>query len=357
MNSPAKLLTLWKKAVKKHEEGKKPADLSKKGQEHKSKIQKGLTKLKVQGARNLAEPEEREVFLTLRDRVVVVMTKYCRYLKTAKDEDRKLLPRHLKTTKQLTVLVKKLEPKSLDQTDEEVGLDALEVVDTSALDQALEQPDTDADVDLDDVTPPAPPPSAPAADGARAGVIKRLNALGDRLKAVLARKGPEAGRVQQLFTTVNGHLGSKDFEAASGALDQLEALLEAPPAPSASPQLAVWQQAKDLVDAQLRKLQDVLRKTGLRPLAETADEMGTVLARFRTSLVTALMELDGAAGDRREKARTKALQVISIYQQTLAKDRHILAADTNPFGVPVTIRDTLGKALTALERNVSSGKK
>jgi hypothetical protein len=46
---------------------------------------------------------------------------------------------------------------------------------------------------------------------------------------------------------------------------------------------------------------------------------------------------------------TRRLSVINSYRATLANDDRVLAADTNPFGVPVTIRPILGKALDQLQ--------
>jgi hypothetical protein len=67
------------------------------------------------------------------------------------------------------------------------------------------------------------------------------------------------------------------------------------------------------------------------------------------------MEYDGAGGPAKEKARAAALSAVKRYQTTLANDAHVTAADTNPFGVVVTVRTTLGAALAALQGQLSAG--
>ena len=146
----------------------------------------------------------------------------------------------------------------------------------------------------------------------------------------------------------------QQFVAALKLLDEAEQLLQQPdsaPAPSALP---LWRDAKEEVDGQLEQLYGKLKGVGLPVFERAAGQIETVLAGYRTSLVIALTEYDGAAGEAKENARTKALKVVQSYQQSIPADKHILAADNNIFGVKVTIRDTLGAALTALNQQLGS---
>ena len=72
-------------------------------------------------------------------------------------------------------------------------------------------------------SPPPPPPPLPPPDGARAGVLKRLNALADGVKAAL--KGPDASRIQALLGSANGLVKNKDYAQAARVLDELEPLV------------------------------------------------------------------------------------------------------------------------------------
>jgi hypothetical protein len=120
------------------------------------------------------------------------------------------------------------------------------------------------------------------------------------------------------------------------------------------PVVRVWSDAKDQVDRQLNALYDVLRQTGIPVLTEVAGQIESVLENYRVGLISALMEYDGAGGAVKEKARIAALSTVNQYQTRLANDAHVTAADTNPFGVAVTVRTTLGAALTALQGRLSA---
>ena len=159
------------------------------------------------------------------------------------------------------------------------------------------------------------------------------------------RDGPQ---IEELFQRAKGLASQgKNFLEALALLDETEQRLEQPDLP-APPALPVWQEAKDTVDAQLEQLYGKLKKTGLPTLIEVASEIESVLENYRTKLVAALMSYDAATGGAKDQARAKASQIVASYQASLSQDKHVIAADTNPFGVPVNIRETLGTALAAL---------
>jgi hypothetical protein len=118
--------------------------------------------------------------------------------------------------------------------------------------------------------------------------------------------------------------------------------------------LPVWQEAKEAVDAQLGQLYDTLKREGIPVFVTAANQIEGVLASYRTGLVKALTEYDVASGGAKEKARANALQLVADYQARIPKDKHIIAADTNPFGVQVTARETLGAALAGLSKQLTS---
>ena len=235
LKSPAKILVLWNRTVKKHEDGKEVKELPRKGQEQKTRIKKDLTTLKQKAAKDLTRPDAREAFLRARDRLFKIMSKYCRYLKAAKDEDKKVLPRYLKMVKQLTVLVQKLDPGDLDLSEGDAALEELDAVDTAKLDQTLEQPDTEEDVELEEEEAeevPVPPP--PPADEA-AAFNARLKALLPR--AIEAQKNnPSIATDVKLALSEAQVFGRKhDFAQANVLLDRVDSLLghvpSAPPLP------------------------------------------------------------------------------------------------------------------------------
>jgi len=118
--------------------------------------------------------------------------------------------------------------------------------------------------------------------------------------------------------------------------------------------LPVWQEAKEAVDVQLGQLYDKLKREGIPVFVTAANQIEGVLASYRTGLIKALTEYDIASGDAKEKARANALQVVADYQARIPQDKHIIAADTNPFGVTVSARETLGAALAGLSKQLTS---
>jgi hypothetical protein len=118
--------------------------------------------------------------------------------------------------------------------------------------------------------------------------------------------------------------------------------------------LRIWQDAKDEADAQLVRLYGALRITEIATLSEIADEIEDVLGGMRVSLPQALMEYDRAGPANRATLRDKVLVTIGDYENILAADHRVLAADDNPFGVTVTLTKTLGGALRQLRQMLNT---
>lgn len=159
--------------------------------------------------------------------------------------------------------------------------------------------------------------------------------------------------IQELYQRA-GMLAGKDknFAEALKLLDETEHRLAQPDVPP-EPALPVWQQAKETVDAQLNVLYDKLKSFGVPVLEQAASQIEEVLGNYRTKMVVALTNYDNAAGPARDKARAQALEVVASYQEGLANDKHVIAADSNPFGVNVTIRETLGAAFSTLNQQLT----
>jgi hypothetical protein len=148
--------------------------------------------------------------------------------------------------------------------------------------------------------------------------------------------------------------GSVDLDSETDVDPDEKPATGADGAANVSQALPVWQEAKEAVDAQLGQLYDKLKRGGIPVFETAANQIEGVLAGYRTGLVKALTEYDVASGGAKEKARANALQVVADYQARIPKDKHIIAADTNPFGVNVTARETLGAALAGLSKQLTS---
>jgi hypothetical protein len=243
IKSPGKVLKLWIKAVKVHEKDKDPKNLPKKGQEQKSTVKKGLTKLRDQAAAGVKTTEAHASFTATRDRVGVALKKYCRYLNAAKDEDKKVLPKFLKLVKQLTAVVLGIEAAQVDLNEDEMDLDSLNAVDVSALEKALAQPDTDADVDFDAAPPPPTakkPPAPSPASGEDKAFQERLKGLLPRIAQAQQARPELANDLKLGVSQAQVFQRKKDYPQANAVLDRVEGLVKqngkgaVPPPPARS---------------------------------------------------------------------------------------------------------------------------
>lgn len=118
---------------------------------------------------------------------------------------------------------------------------------------------------------------------------------------------------------------------------------------SGSP-LVLWNAAKETADAQLRSLSDTLRKTGVPELLEAAGIVDEVLEDYRVDIVKVLVDFDGSSPDARK--RSVAQQTVSTAQARLQADKRMLAVDTNPFGVSLSVRRTLDDAFERIQKEL-----
>src|SRR5262249_18363459 len=145
-------------------------------------------------------------FVSQRDKLAGRMTKYCAYLKNAKDEDPKVLPRYLKIVKQLTVLVMGLDPGKLEQGEADLDLEAaLKEIKTDAVDQAIEKLAPGADKEAEEPAAAAPPPQpaasapAPPTNGA-ASWQQRYSALQPQVLEALKEKLGDVNKLRTVFS-------------------------------------------------------------------------------------------------------------------------------------------------------------
>ncbi len=223
------------------------------------------------------------------------------------------------------------------------------------VDPSLEdEPDDDASTAAEGA---AAGPAAGTAAAPAPPVSPQLNdATIKRILASLAGRIPQAangdmarhGMLLHLATDANTWLKAGNLPEAVQALARLRAGLDAP----AEPVLAIWNEAKETVDRQLDQLYQVLRKAGVPVLAEVADEIRDTLEAYRTSLVASLMDYDRSAGPDRAAAGQAALKVVGDCRARLSLDVKVIAADTNPFAVPVTAGATLGQALERIAQQI-----
>jgi hypothetical protein len=114
---------------------------------------------------------------------------------------------------------------------------------------------------------------------------------------------------------------------------------------------AIWNQARQAVLDQFDELRDRLAEAGDADMQQIADKgYGALIQRVGVQMQAAMIEVDAAPPERAKATRTKARQTIAEYRKFLGEDRLFRQLDENPLGVPMSIRDTLGDALTRIEQ-------
>jgi hypothetical protein len=112
---------------------------------------------------------------------------------------------------------------------------------------------------------------------------------------------------------------------------------------------ARWRAANDAVDEQITDLQKTLRATGDEELREIADfRLSAVTGGFRTGVMAALIEIGNGDLAALRNHGAKTLNLLQGRHSQIEADKRVAACDSNPFGVLVAIRGTLGPALDDL---------
>lgn len=121
----------------------------------------------------------------------------------------------------------------------------------------------------------------------------------------------------------------------------------------ATPLLPLWLDAKDDVDARLGRLQGALRGFGDPDLDRIAEYgLNGVTGTRSVGLMVALREADAPGADGR--ARRKAADAISAYRSFLDDSDVVQLIDSNPFGIEVGLKTTLGRALDTIARQIAA---
>jgi hypothetical protein len=250
------------------------------------------------------------------------------------------------------------------------------------VDPSLEQEPEDEAEGTESGAAQSPPQSAVPPDAAT--LRNELAALARRIAGVPNSDPTLKAGLARLANDVNVHIKGGDLAAAADFIAQLRDSLDAagtgtdqavPPNGQASPSptgrqdsapdhagpkedtfTQQWQRsfvafrdAVETVDGQMDGLAAACRQTDDPWLQRIADlGLPAVTGNFKTPLMTACLEVSGASGDKVAAAAAKARTAVANFAQHLATNPQVAGCDGNPFGVPVSIRATLGPALKSL---------
>jgi len=220
--------------------------------------------------------------------------------------------------------------------------------------------------------------------GVDAGVAfkARMTALIPRIKEAETAGHPAVADAKRKASEAGVLAGKRNLAAAQALLDEVERALGAAsargpatpdarePAPGSATTAAPfdeadfrrrwaaakasWQEAIEIVDAQIAKLQVALRAQNDPELTQIADKgLNGVTGNFKVPLMAAVMDIDRARGEALKKASQKGLRAARAFAKYLTTEETVRVTDENAFGVPVTIRASLGKALRDMDTALS----
>jgi hypothetical protein len=235
--------------------------------------------------------------------------------------------------------------------------------------------------------------SAGIADMIRAGKLDLARKLMDGVDAILLRVDPRANPLQTEFDrrfqaldkrvqealqkregdvseirTVSGFASEKaekrDYAAALNALDRLEKLLDqsaetgnietgAPYEGLVKYRSALYEfaKAKDQVAKQIAALKKAIPAT-LPDEVEIADEVADTLLEWNNELAALVDEAIDMAEDEESPIAEEIPTRLRQYLDDLGSEDLIKHVETNPFGVSVTIKATLGDALRKIQKSM-----
>jgi hypothetical protein len=119
-----------------------------------------------------------------------------------------------------------------------------------------------------------------------------------------------------------------------------------------------WETSIETVDNQIVQMQAAFRQSRDAELVEIAEfGLNAITGGFKTKLMAAIM--DARPGDRSalQSAGPALLRALAEFRTHIETDGRVQACDTNPYGLTMSIRATLGPALAGLTASVEAGMK
>ncbi|MGF1446583.1 MAG: hypothetical protein ACFBRM_10330 [Pikeienuella sp.] len=207
-------------------------------------------------------------------------------------------------------------------------------------------------------TPPDPAAEAKRLEGILLRVGKRLQTLAKDAPDVAQ---PLIGKIREIQSLLReGQLtdAQRGITDLVGAVEEAEARFGQNVAPedSADP-MEVWRAGKEAADRGVNALVAALQRETHPDFKEVAAALrknldsGLIDARDgnQAKLTAALFDYKMASGDAKEKAAAKLKAEVKAYTAFINSNELVGLCEGNPFGVGVSIREPIAKALTRIE--------
>ncbi|MCE9608357.1 MAG: hypothetical protein K8U03_26025 [Planctomycetia bacterium] len=211
--------------------------------------------------------------------------------------------------------------------------------------------------------PPLPPAAMPVTAPDRK-LAAALRYLGPDLTQALRAYPERREEIDKLKLAVDQCLKAGRYEEGEqviGLLDKLLKSLGAVDPEKAAVFREPWSLAREAWDAavaevrdQMTELQNVLVDSEDEDLPEIgAFGLNAVTQQHLVPLRAALMELDATGPDRLKTAAKRVQNLLVAFRKHIETSPKVQACEENPFGINVTIRQTLEPGFDALERGLS----
>jgi hypothetical protein len=199
------------------------------------------------------------------------------------------------------------------------------------------------------------------ADAARLAWEALFREVEPRYLKVVSTPSPEVDRLRTIMTFATDKAETGDYAKATAALQRLEPLLQtAPTSPDigisesgVTAFLAAWAKAKTQLRAGIDAARGQLARLAEALLAANEPNFIWVAEHGLSDLFGSLLEgagkIERATSKLPVKTRALARPVIEDLRKRL-DDPRIAACDANQYGVPVTVRATIGHSLDELEQ-------
>jgi hypothetical protein len=208
--------------------------------------------------------------------------------------------------------------------------------------------------------PPAPPAPPPQQANDRAAITHRLNALSPSIKSAFA--GPNGASVQATFANVNTFIKAQQWPLASKALDDLEALATAIPAPLSLVKLGKarleWNDVRNHAIREFQRLKSLLQEeyrddaAEAATLAKAVQRLDGAIASLNEQLGADLDAVLNADAAKRPQAITTAKATLRRFVALIETDELMSLMDGNEFApemeVAAPMRDKLEEITTSL---------
>lgn len=212
--------------------------------------------------------------------------------------------------------------------------------------------------------PPLPPNSKPVTSPDRK-LAAALRSLGPALSQALKAYPDRKAEIDKLRAAVDLCIKSGKFDEGEQLIDRLDDLLKT--LGSVAPEKAAefrepWRLAKEVWDGAVADVRDQMNELqNLLVSVENDDdllqigEMGlnAVTQSHLVPIRAALMEIDASGADRLKTSAKKLQNLLGEFRKHIETSPKVQACEDNPFGVAVSIRQTLEPGFDALENGLN----